>query len=115
MKLRIFIVLLLGMLPMTLNAQEKSFRFEDYSNGEKAARALLKLHPIGSDVMPLKETLENAGANCTLGENSYGKFLSCFYIQKGWLFAHDRSAVAGLSADSKIKFIKASNKSINIS
>lgn len=42
--------------------RHEGFRFEDYSSDEEAQAALLKLHPVGTDLQALRETLENAGA-----------------------------------------------------
>jgi hypothetical protein len=51
------------------NRFKKGFYFEKYSNPEEAKEALLKLHPIGSDVVALVRTLEMAGGRCYEIEN----------------------------------------------
>lgn len=45
-----------------LNKFKTGFYFEKYNTAEEAKAALLKLHPIGSDVDDLVKTLERAGA-----------------------------------------------------
>lgn len=55
----------------TIKPDAKPFRFEDYNSKEGAAKqaenakkALLALHPLGTPVQPLLETLKKAGAEC---------------------------------------------------
>ena len=43
-----------------LNKFKKGFYFEKYENAEEAQKALLELHPIGSDVEELVKTLDIA-------------------------------------------------------
>lgn len=41
---------------------KKGFYFEKYSTAQEAEKALLKLHPIGSDIRGFMNTVEKAGA-----------------------------------------------------
>ena len=50
-----------------------AFRFEQYNSAADAKAALLKLHPVGSSVEDLVNTLEGAGAN------PYAPFISPKY------------------------------------
>jgi hypothetical protein len=45
-----------------IKGKNMGFRFEDYKTKEEAKAALLKLHPVGSPVDGLLETLRKAGA-----------------------------------------------------
>ena len=47
------------------NRFKEGFYFEKYSDAEEARAALLKLHPIGTDIAALRSTLEKAGARTT--------------------------------------------------
>lgn len=42
--------------------EKMTFRFEDYDTLEEMQAALYRLHPVGSDIKALHETLEKAGA-----------------------------------------------------
>ncbi|OFW80267.1 MAG: hypothetical protein A3D15_04325 [Alphaproteobacteria bacterium RIFCSPHIGHO2_02_FULL_40_34] len=69
-----FLILTISILALTMNTTnnnaeakmfnkfKKGFYFEKYKTAEEAKAALLELHPIGSDVEGLVETLEGAGA-----------------------------------------------------
>lgn len=71
------------------NRFKKGFYFEKYKNADEAKEALLKLHPVGSDVRELVKTLERAGGECKiyttkngLGANKLSKaddFYNCGY------------------------------------
>lgn len=74
--IKIFSFLLISILSLTIitnnnkaeanmfNKFKKGFYFEKYKTAEEAKTALLKLHPIGSDVADLVKTLERAGGKC---------------------------------------------------
>ncbi|MES2677734.1 MAG: hypothetical protein V4612_05420 [Pseudomonadota bacterium] len=83
------------------NRFKKGFYFEKYGDSEDARvsgdgggvrKALLKLHPIGSDVRELVKTLEKAGAKCydtnyildNTGSRVNAK--GCQYVEWGILF-----------------------------
>jgi hypothetical protein len=48
------------------NKFKRGFYFEKYDDGNEAKNALLKIHPVGSDIEDLFETLRKAGANCNI-------------------------------------------------
>lgn len=62
------------------NRFREGFYFEKYKTAEEAKVELLKLHPIGSDVQPLIETLERAGASVEMRDlKNYEKFYTKEY------------------------------------
>ena len=68
----------------TLNHFKGGFYFEKYSSAEEAKGVLLKMHPIGSDVNALVETLKKAGAKITDERDDRGEYLFYVYHQKGF-------------------------------
>ena len=52
------------------NRFKEGFYFEKYSNAKQVRAALLKLHPIGSDIEALRRSLEKAGAKQDLNYTS---------------------------------------------
>lgn len=73
------------------------FRFEDYKSEEEAQAALLKLHPVGSDIQLLRKTLEYTGASCSLLDLKSQKvkellnsdvIVRCDYVQKKFFFTY---------------------------
>ena len=52
------------------NKFKKGFFFEKYSSANEAQKALLELHPIGSDAGELVKTLERAGCNISLTDQN---------------------------------------------
>ncbi len=76
--LKVFGLVFIILISLMLNScssgnifDDKKFRFEDYDNKpvEKAAKDLLKLHPLGSDYRKLVKTLELSG--CKFGDKVY--------------------------------------------
>jgi hypothetical protein len=66
------------------NRFREGFYFEKYKTAEEAKAELLKLHPIGSDVQPLIETLERAGANVKEEDfDGYKKFYTEEWKKEG--------------------------------
>ena len=79
------------------NRFKEGFYFEKYSNAKEARAALLKLHPIGSDIAALHRTLENAGAGKHTGINE----IFYRYIEnKGSIF--DELWVARIEVDDAV-------------
>ena len=68
------IIFLISILPLItistpananmFNKLRKGFYFEKYKTADEAKAALLEVHPVGSDIDGLVETLKNAGARC---------------------------------------------------
>ena len=83
------------------------FRFEKYKTAEDAKRALLQLHPVGSDVDDLIETLKKIGVDCKVDHTQYGTFTTGEYVQYKALFGYDWGVrVKHSEADEKkIEFI----------
>ena len=61
-----------------LNKFKKGFYFEKYENAEEAQKALLELHPIGSDVEDLVSTLDAAGGRCGIYETKVKTYTEIF-------------------------------------
>ena len=57
--LAIFILLINNSYSMSKKMEINQFRFEDYKTADKAKEALLKLHPVGSDVGELVRRLDS--------------------------------------------------------
>jgi hypothetical protein len=59
------------------------FRFEKYKTAEDAKVVLLKLHPVGSSVDELVETLDKAGATCKkIDRNKYKNIPKYVHLTK---------------------------------
>lgn len=61
MKKLILLIILMGITmeagAMSMFGKSEGFRFEDYKKADNAKEALLKMHPIGSNVDGLVKTL----------------------------------------------------------
>ena len=94
----LILVMMIGAEAMSLFGKKEGFRFEDYKNAEEAQAALLELHPVGSDVFALKQTIEGAGASCYLLNKNTAKevselkskdhFIRCSYRQKKLILSY---------------------------
>lgn len=101
------ILLSLAMIPISsamTTPPDKKFRFEDYvdrvhekergkyKTTKEGLEDLKRLHPFGSELVPLLQTLAEAGATCGLSSDKYRgtQHVLCFYRKGaggfwGWL------------------------------
>ncbi len=124
-KIKIFFIALVSIFALiianqvgskALNHFKKGFYFEKYNGTDEAKKYLFKIHPMGSDVEALVQTLKNAGAifesekvfnekdrkiYYKMDKEAYAS-LDCYYKQNGLLVGYEWKIGIVFNKDRKI-------------